>query len=99
MNKKNQIFRNIALISQLGINIMVPVFMCLLIGKGLDRLTGSSLWIIVMLVIGVLAGARSAYTTAMNSVRADEHKEEDPQDIVDRYNKEHGKGESNEKDI
>ena len=96
-NKKNQIFRNIALISQLGINIIVPVFICLLIGKGIDRIAGTDWWILIMLVVGILSGGKSAYDTAMNSIRADEHKEEDLQDIVDRYNKEHRKGEGHEK--
>lgn len=93
MNKKNQIFRNIALISQLGINIVVPIFLCLLVGKGIDMLLGTSFFIIIMLVIGVLSGGKSAYDTAMNSVRMDEAPKENYQEMVDKYNKEHDSSE------
>lgn len=97
MKKKNAVFRNITLISQLSINILVPTFLCLLAGMWLDSKLGTSFWAVILLVIGILSGGKSAYTIAMNSLKMDEEQEEKPEDIVARYNKEKGKGAVNER--
>ncbi|MBQ9765907.1 MAG: AtpZ/AtpI family protein [Lachnospiraceae bacterium] len=71
MRKKTDAYRNLMLISQLGINILVPVFLCLFIGLWLDD-KFNTWFTIPLLVLGFLAGGRNAYIMAMNSVRKDE---------------------------
>ena len=90
--KNGNAFRNMVFISQLAINILVPAFLLLALGLWIDSKAGTSYWAVILLIIGILGGAKSAYTIAMNAVRADETREEKPEDIVDRYNKEHGGG-------
>lgn len=89
MNKKKNVLRNFALVTQLSLNIIVPTLLCLLIGMWLDRTFGVSYWAVILLILGVLGGGKSAYDTAMNSLRMDEEKQEKPEDIVEKYNREH----------
>lgn len=77
--------KNLVLISQLAIHVLVPTFLCLMIGLWLDGRFGTGYLSLAGLALGILAGGRNAYLMAMNSVS--EKKEEDPQAIVDRVNK------------
>lgn len=76
--------RNLILISQLAINVLVPTFLCLMLGLWLDGKFGTDYIALVFLALGILAGGRNAYRMAMDSVR--EKEKEDPQSIVDRVN-------------
>lgn len=51
----------VALISQLGITMMVALFMCAGIGYLISQKTGNELWFLLFLFIGMLAGFRSCY--------------------------------------
>ena len=53
MKYKKSVYRNFALISQLGISVIVPIGLCIFIG----------------VLIGIAAGARNAYRIAMASVK------------------------------
>lgn len=92
MNKKKNFLHNFVMISQLSINILVPTFLCLLAGMWIDSKLETSYWSVILLILGILAGGKSAYDAAVNSLRMDREKEEKPEDIVARYNSEHGKG-------
>lgn len=64
-------YRNLALISQLGIQIMVPIFLCLFIGIFLDEHFSAGFFTLLFLALGVLAGGRNAYILAMSSIEKD----------------------------
>lgn len=59
-NGRGQILRSLVLVTQLGINMMVPVFMCVAIGLFLDQKFGWST-VLVFLVLGFLAGAKNVW--------------------------------------
>ena len=85
--------KNIVLISQLSICVMVPTFVCLALGLWLDGKLGTS-FTIPLLIIGIAAGGRNAYVLAMNSIKQDEIKkkrtqEDEIQQKVERHNKTH----------
>lgn len=85
--------KNIVLISQLSICVMVPTFICLALGLWLDKKLGIC-FTIPLLILGIAAGCRNAYVLAMNSIKQDEVKkkleqEKDIQQKVERYNKAH----------
>lgn len=63
--------RNIVLISQVAIAVMVPIFLCVAVGVWLDNKFGT--WFTLpLLIIGVLAGGRNAYVLVMNVVSQEE---------------------------
>lgn len=71
MKYKKEVFRSLALLSQLGVSVMVPVFLCLFIGLTIDKKFGTSLTLI-LLILGILAGGRNAYILAKGVVNENE---------------------------
>lgn len=63
MKYKKEVFRSFAVITQLGISIMVPIFLCLAIGLYLDK-KFDTCFTIPLLILGILAGGRNAYILA-----------------------------------
>ncbi|MBE5939476.1 MAG: AtpZ/AtpI family protein [Lachnospiraceae bacterium] len=60
---KKSVFRSLSLITQLGVSVMVPTFLCLAVGLFID--SKFSTWFSVpLLFLGLLAGGRNAYVLA-----------------------------------
>jgi F0F1-type ATP synthase assembly protein I len=58
------VYRALALITQFGINMLVPIFICSFAGIWLDGKLGTSYWMIVLFFVGALAGFRNIYLMA-----------------------------------
>ena len=71
MKYKKEVFRSLALITQLGISVMVPVFMCLFIGYVIDKKFGTST-MLILLILGIMAGGRNAYMLAKGVINENE---------------------------
>ena len=65
--------KNIVLISQLSICVMVPTFLCLAIGLWIDGKFGTY-FTLPLLIVGIAAGARNAYVLVMNVVKSEENR-------------------------
>lgn len=65
MKYKKEVFRSLTLVTQLGISVMVPVFLCIFVGVMVDKYfhTSTTVW---LLFLGILAGGRNAYILAKN---------------------------------
>lgn len=61
---KTEVYKSLALITQFGINMIVPIFLCMFIGIILDRKLGTRFIVIVMFFLGAAAGARNVYVFA-----------------------------------
>lgn len=57
---RNEIVRSLAMVTQLGISMLAPVVLCAFVGTWLDDQFGWSVTA-VLLVLGVLAGARNTW--------------------------------------
>lgn len=79
MRQRRNAYQNLMLITQLGINVIVPVFLCLFIGIWLDE-RFSTYFTIPLLFLGFLAGGRNAYIMARNSIKSDGRKRNDKED-------------------
>lgn len=64
MKAQREIFRNITLIFQFGINMLVPIFLCTFLGIFLDRLLSTSFIVIILFFLGAAAGFRNIYIFA-----------------------------------
>jgi ATP synthase protein I len=71
MKGKKEIVRNLALVSQLGISFMVPVFLCIFIGSWIDKKFATST-ILVFVIVGILAGMRNSYILIMGILKSNE---------------------------
>lgn len=60
MGFKKDVYRNMAMITQLGISMLAPVVLCVFIGYQLDGHFG---WhtVIPLLLLGILAGCRNCW--------------------------------------
>ena len=86
MKNDSKALRNIVLISQLAICVMVPTFLCLALGIWLDKRFGT--WFTVpLLFIGMAAGARNAYVLAMDTIRQDKAQQDEIDRKVEEYRK------------
>ncbi len=72
MRYKQSVYRTFALISQVGISILVPVLLCTFLGTWLEEKTSFPAFI-PLVIIGVLAGCRNAWYLVR-------HANEDPED-------------------
>lgn len=71
MNNKKELVRNLALITQLGVSFMAPVFLCIFIGSWIDNKFGTST-IIVFIILGMLAGMRNGYILIKDVIKNNE---------------------------
>lgn len=62
MKNNRELFKSLSLISQLGINMMVPVFLCVFVGSYIDN-KFSTIFTLPLLILGILAGFRNCYIT------------------------------------
>lgn len=67
MRQKKNGLSNLVLITQLGINVLTPVFLCVLAGIWIDKRFGTST-VLIFLILGILAGGLSAYRTAKHTI-------------------------------
>lgn len=65
-NKNLKIFENLALVTQIGIMMIVPIMMGLFIGKFLDSKLGTgNIFLMIFIIIGVGASFLNLYKIAM----------------------------------
>lgn len=70
-----KVFRSFVMVSQIGISMMVPIFICVALGVWVNRLTGTQIWFVVMLFLGIGAAFRNLYTITKSFYSADMKKE------------------------
>lgn len=58
-NYKKSVYQSLAVITQFGINMLVPIFMCSFAGLFLDRKLGTAFWFVLLFFVGALAGFRN----------------------------------------
>ncbi|MBQ2922192.1 MAG: AtpZ/AtpI family protein [Tyzzerella sp.] len=63
-----KVYRTLALISQLGISMIVPILLCTAIGVYLDEKFSLPLTI-PLIVLGILAGGRNVYVLVRDTSR------------------------------
>lgn len=61
MKFSKNVYRSLAMITQFGINMLVPIFMCSFVGMWLDRKLETSYWMIILFFVGAIAGFRNIW--------------------------------------
>lgn len=75
MKYKRSVYHTFALISQLGISMVIPILLCVWLGQYLENKFNIPVFI-PLLILGVLAGCRNVYILV-------KHANEDPEDEKD----------------
>ena len=78
------VYQALMMISQFGINMLVPIFLCSFAGMFLDWKLGTSFWVIVFFFVGAMSGftnvfkfARKIYETPSATRRRSMKKQSD----------------------
>lgn len=89
---ERKILRCFTMISQIGISMMVPIFLCAGIGWWLDGQFHTQFWFLVMLFLGIGAAFRNVYLITRGFYSEDMKREHERlqyiQDLKD-YSKKH----------
>lgn len=74
MRHQKSVFRSLAMVTQLGLSVLTPVFLCVFVGYYIDTHYGTRL-ILPLLILGVLSGGRCGYVMAKNTFLVNEKQE------------------------
>lgn len=88
---QKSVFRSLAMVTQLGLCVVTPVFLCVFAGYYLDSRYGTGLTL-PLLILGVLAGGRCGYGMARQTFLVNEKEEarEDQEREAERRAREAG---------
>lgn len=75
MGYKKSVFRNLAMVTQLGLCILTPILFGIVAGSYIDSRFGTKT-ILVFLIVGTLGGGRGAYSMAKRLIEQDTRDEE-----------------------
>jgi F0F1-type ATP synthase assembly protein I len=68
---KSSVYQSLAVITQFGINMLVPIFLCSFAGLYIDKRFGTSFWFVLLFFVGALAGFRNIYILAKKIYEGD----------------------------
>jgi len=71
---KKNVYQAFVLITQFGINMIVPILLCTALGIFIDKKTGMFVFAIVLFIMGALAGFRNCYIMAKKIYESDDKK-------------------------
>ena len=69
------VFQSLVLISQFGINMLVPIGLMLWLGLWLDEKLGTTWLVIPCFFVGAIAGSQNIYKMAKSLISKDKEKE------------------------
>lgn len=72
---KKSVYQSLAVITQFGINMLVPIFLCSFAGLFLDRKLGTAFWFVLLFFVGALAGFRNIFILARKIYEGDQKDE------------------------
>lgn len=73
---KKSVYQSLALITQFGINMLVPIFLCSFAGMFLDNQFGTAYWFVLLFFVGALAGFRNIFILAKKIYEGDSSDED-----------------------
>lgn len=76
-DKNRKIIKSIVMVTQISINMLVPIFLCAAIGVWLSRLLNTQVCFLVLVFIGIGASFRNVYILTKSFYSADMKREHD----------------------
>lgn len=66
MKYKKNVYQSLALITQFGLSMLVPIFLCAFLGLFIGNKISHPVIVVPFFILGVLAGFRNVYVLAKN---------------------------------
>ena len=73
---KRSVYQSLAVITQFGINMLVPIFLCSFAGLFLDRKLGTAFLFVLLFFVGAISGFRNIFILARKIYEGDDRDEE-----------------------
>ena len=86
-NKDRNTFKSFVMITQIGISMMTPIFLCAALGWWLDRLFDTVVCFLIMIIIGVGAAFRNFYIITRSFYSEDMKKEHERLKYIENLKK------------
>lgn len=79
MKKKSQrdVVRALALVTQLGLNMLVPIVLCFFLGRWLDDVLHTGFLLPVFIVLGIMAAYRNMYESTKMLLKGERECDDD----------------------
>ena len=74
-DKQHKVVKSIIMVTQIGISMIVPIFVCAALGVWINRLTGTQICFLIMLFIGIGAAFRNLFIITKSFYSSDMEKE------------------------
>lgn len=87
MGKRNKIVRSFMMISQIGISMLVPIFLCLFFGVKLNEWLDTVAFVPIFLFLGIAAAFRNVYYLTKNFYAKDKAKEDEELAYIENLKK------------
>lgn len=59
--RNSKVIKALMLVTQLGISMMVPIFLCVFAGGFIDKKAGTGCFLPILLILGIAAAFRNVY--------------------------------------
>ena len=76
MKRDKGISKGIVMLSQIGVTMLTPIFLCVFIGYQLDKRFSTSYWFIIFLVLGFLTAFRNVFYMTKQFYAKDKERED-----------------------
>lgn len=76
-NKDTKIIKSIVMVTQIGISMLVPIFLCAALGVWLNRLFDTQVCFLILVFLGIGAAFRNVYILTKSFYSDDMKKEHD----------------------
>ena len=87
MGKNSKIVRSFMMVSQIGISMLVPIFLCVFFGIQLNEWLDAVLFVPVFLFLGIAAAFRNVYYLTKNFYAKDKKKEDEELAYIENLKK------------
>lgn len=77
MSLEKKVMKAVVMISQIGITMLVPIFLCLYIGIKMDEWLDTSFITIIGIILGIMAAFRNVYLITKQFYAKDKAKEDE----------------------
>lgn len=88
MKNKSSVVKGILMVSQIGISMLVPIFLCVFVGKKMDDWLGTNYITLIGIVLGIMAAFRNIYIMTKSFYAKDKAREDEELSRLDEMKKE-----------
>ncbi len=87
MGKKNKLVQSFMMVSQIGISMLVPIFLCLFLGIKLNDWFSSVYFVPIFLFLGIGAAFRNVYYLTKSFYAKDKKREDEELAYIENLKK------------